>query len=349
MASPATGTTPLPPMPRFTSDAQWLRLPNGWLLGEITSVAVDAHDNVWILHRPRTVAESDRARAAPAVLAFDRKGRFLRAFGGPGDGYEWPIVEHSLAVDGHGRVWIAGTSRIAPEDDMLLVFSTQGKFIRQIGRRGQSEGDLDTANVRAPADIFIDDAADETYVADGYVNRRVIVFDASTGAFKRMWGAFGAPPPPEPAPPIRPAGEPFAPEVGEGPRGFNGVHGVEIARDGKVYVSDRNNQRIQVFTKAGRYLMQGFVNRNLSNPQSVSGLAFSADPHQRYIYAADWGNSELLAIDRATLRTVGRIGGKGNAPGAFIGPHLIATDSRGVLYVAEVQGRRLQRLVPEKR
>jgi DNA-binding beta-propeller fold protein YncE len=337
------------PMPRFIADTNWLQMPNGWLIGEVSAVAVDAHDNVWVLHRPRTVAVADRARAAPPVLAFDRDGHFLRGFGGPGAGYEWPATEHSIAVDKAGRVWIAGNARTPPDgDDMLLVFSTEGKFLRQTGRRNESRGDSDTVNVHAPADLFVDDAAHEVYVADGYLNRRIIVFDTETGAFKRMWSAFGKPPPLEPATPLRDVGAPFVPVTGAGPPGFNGVHGVEISRDGKVYVSDRNNQRIQVFTKAGGYLQQGFVDRNMPSPQSASGLAFSPDARQRYLYVADWGNSQMLVLDRATLTTVGRIGGKGSGPGEFIGPHLIATDSRGVLYVAEVQGRRLQRLVPTR-
>lgn len=343
-----SAAAPLPAAPQFRADTGWLKLPPMMKLGEITAVAVDSHDQLWVLHRPRSLSKEDAANAAPPVLLFDAQGKYLRGFGGPSAAYEWPIVEHSIAVDRRGRVWIAGNSRTDPAggDDMLLEFDNDGRFLRQIGKRGASKGDLDTANLHAPADIFVDDAAHETYVADGYVNRRVIVFDSETGAFKRMWSAFGKPPPAEPAPPLRAVGAPFAPETGEGPQGFSGVHGVELSRDGLVYVSDRNNQRIQVFTKAGRYLKQGFVDRNMASPQSASGLAFSPDAKQRWLYVADWGNSAVLVLDRATLKTVTTIGGKGDAPGEFTGPHLIATDSKCVLYVAEVQGRRMQRLVP---
>jgi len=334
------------PMPSLSPEIDWLRPPNGWILGEITAVAVDRRDHVWLLQRPRTLAAEDRSHAAPPVLMFDRKGRFVRGFGGPDPAYEWPMLEHSLAVDGKGRVWISGSARHDPAqaDDMLLVLSDKGRFIRQIGRRGASGGNTDTSNLHAPADIFVDDPRHEVYVADGYGNRRVIVLDSKSGEFKRMWSAFGKPPPSTPAPEPRKAGASFVPEEGEGPQGFNGVHGVEVSRDGLVYVSDRNNQRIQVFTRSGRYLRQVFVDRNMSSPQTASGITFSADRGQRYLYVADWGNARLLVFDRATLTMLGSIGGRGTAPGEFQGPHLVATDSKGVLYVAEVQGRRLQRI-----
>lgn len=315
-------------------------LPNDWVLGEVSAVAVGPGDTVWLLQRPRSVPDADRSRAAPPVLAFSRDGRFLRGFGGPGAGYDWPQVEHSLEVDGKGRVWISGSYRAdtAKADDMILVFDGQGRFLRQFGRPGSSRGNADVGNFGAPADIFVDDARREVYVADGYVNRRLIVLDSETGKFKRMWSAFGAPPPSERGPAPRAVGEPAPPLVGDGPAGFNGVHGVEVSRDGVVYVSDRVNQRIQAFTRTGRYLRQVYVGRDAPGPQTASGMAFSTDPGQRHLYVADWGNGRLLVFDRRTLAP------RGTFPAEFRGPHLLAMDSQGTLYVAEVQGRRIARI-----
>jgi DNA-binding beta-propeller fold protein YncE len=352
LAAPVAGLgAPTLKMPAMHPQTDWLKPPPGKVLGDISAVAVDTHDNVWVLHRPRSVAEADRARAAPAVLEYDKDGKFLHGFGGPDASYDWPTVEHSLAVDAKGRVWVTGNFRAAggPADDMMLVFTGDGKFIRQIGKPGASGGNSDTKNLHAAADIFVDDARHEVYVADGYGNRRVIVFDTETGAFKRMWSAFGSQPPNEPGPAPRVDGAPFTPESGPGPYAFNGVHGVEIARDGRVYVSDRVNQRIQVFTRQGRYLDQVFIDRNMPSVQSTSGIAFSPDAAQRYMYVADWGNACLLVLDRRALKQLGSLCGKGAAPGQFNGPHLIATDSKGNLYVAEVQGRRLQRFVIDPR
>ncbi|MGN6819031.1 MAG: hypothetical protein ACTHJR_10205 [Sphingomonas sp.] len=334
--------------PRFVADPGWLRMPADLVHGEISAVDVDRQDRVWVLQRPKTARPGAGQRAAPPVMIFAPDGRYLRGFGGPGSGYDWPINEHSLAVDASGRVWITGNSRsdAGKADDVLLTFDSAGHFLRQIGRPGASRGDDDTANLSAAADIAVDLTHRDVYVADGYGNRRVIVFDSESGAFKRMWSAFGAPPPPLPAPPARAARKPVSPETGEGPPGFNGVHGVELSHDGLVYVSDRNNRRIQVFTRAGRYLRQVFIDRNDSAPQTASGMALSTDPAQRYLYVADFGNSRVLILDRRALKVIGALDGN------FDGPHLMATDHRGNLYVAEVPGRRLLRFTlvkPERR
>jgi DNA-binding beta-propeller fold protein YncE len=332
-------------MPQFQYDPQWLKLPEKMFMGEVVAAVVDRNDHLWVLHRPRTVKDHDASEIAPPVLEFDCEGRFLRGFGGPGQGYEWPEVEHSLALTAKGDVWVGGNFRgnlTKPDghgDDMLLEFDSAGRFVRQIGRKGAGTGNSDTMNFKAPADIFVDRAG-EVYIADGYVNRRVIVFSARDGHFLRMWGAFGTQPP---------TGNPAQAadlQSEKGPPNFSGVHGVEKSRDGLIYVSDRANQRIQVFTPAGKYLRQGFVNRNLSAPLTASGITFSKDRGQKYLFVADWGNGMIVVLDRKTMKTIGTIGHTGTAPGEFKGPHLIDTDSRGVIYVAEVQGRRLQRLVP---
>lgn len=343
------GAAPAPPSgiqpPRFVVEDQWLKMPGDLVFGEVAAVDVDGHDQLWVLQRPRTAKPGPGQRAAPPVMIFDRRGVYLRGFGGPGPGFDWPANEHSLAVDALGRVWITGNGRSDPTkaDDMLLTFDSAGRFLRQIGRPGGTRGDDDVENLSAPADVFVDLKHREVYLADGYGNRRVIVFDSETGRFKRMWSAFGAVPPAVPAPPVREPGKAFTPETGEGPSGFNGVHGIELSRDGLVYVSDRNNQRIQVFTRGGRYLRQVFIDRNEASPQTSSGMALSADAAQRFLYVADFGNSKVLILDRRALKVVGEIGGKGAAPGQFLGPHLMATDSHGNLYVTEVPGRRLQR------
>lgn len=323
-----------------TSEGAWApQLPNGWVVGDISAVAVDRRDNVYVLHRPASVKDRDRASVAPPVLVFDPNGRFLRGFGGPGAGYEWPTTEHSLDVDGKGRVWIGGSSRAKPaSDDMILVFDGLGRFLRQIGRRGGNGGNGDTRNFGSPADIFVDDARREVYVADGYANRRLIVLDSETGAFKRMWSAFGAPPPAEPAPSPRAPGAPFTEVHDDGPAGFNGVHGVEVSRDGVVYVADRWNQRIQLFTRAGRYLGQIFVDRNYPSPQTASGMALSSDRGQKYLVVSDMGNNQILVYDRARRELVQRL------TDDVRGPHLIAGDSRGNVYVTEVALRRITRL-----
>ena len=189
--APATATR----VPVFEVDPAWPKLPNDWVVGHVASVAVDRRDHVWMLHRPNTIPEDRRSHAAPPVLEFDASGKFVNAWGGPGPGYDWPDSEHGIAVDYKDHVWIGGSAPVAPslrnlDDDMILKFDNKGKFLLQIGGRSVSKGNADTKTVHQSADVFVWPKTNEAFVADGYGNRRVIVFDADTGAFKRQWGAF---------------------------------------------------------------------------------------------------------------------------------------------------------------
>jgi hypothetical protein len=194
--------------PQFQVDPLWPKaLPNNWILGQVAGIAVDAQDHVWIIQRPRTLSDDEKGATldpprsrccapAPPVIEFDRNGNVVQAWGGPGNGYDWPKNEHGIRVDSNGFVWIGGN---APDDGMILKFTREGKFVMQIGKPGPSKGDNDTTQLSQPADIWIDQG--EAYVADGYGNHRVIVFDAETGAYKRHWGAYGKRPVDEDGPP----------------------------------------------------------------------------------------------------------------------------------------------------
>ena len=175
-------------VPMFRVDPTWPRIPNNWQFGQVASVSIDEQDHVWVLQRPGTLSPEEKGRAAPPLLEFDAAGNFVQAWGGPGQGYEWPNSEHGVYVDPKGFVWIGGNGE---KDNQILKFTKAGKFVMQIGRAGQSKGNADTQNLNQPADTFVHAPTNELFVADGYGNRRVIVFDADTGRFKRMWGAFG--------------------------------------------------------------------------------------------------------------------------------------------------------------
>ncbi len=339
-------------MPTFQPDTSWPKLPNNWVLGQTPSVAVDRHDHLWILHRPRTVADDKKALAAPAVLEFDADGKFLNAWGGPGQGFDWPDSEHGIFVDYRDNVWIGGssptsTSPTRRSDDMLLKFTNKGKFLLQIGGYDKSRGNADQKAVNKPADAFVYQKTNEVFVADGYGNRRVIVFDADTGAFKRQWGAFGnVPQDAVPAPPAQPGAPPAPLETtGPGPQQFGGpVHNVKVSNDGLVYVADRSNRRVQVFSIDGKFLNQIFVNRAGPSAGSAAGIAFSPDQAQQFMYVADYGNSRVLVLNRRSGEVLYQFGTRSATPGNFQGVHFITVDSKGNLYTAEVlPGNRAQR------
>lgn len=346
-ASRAAAQTSGPP--RFVVDPAWPALPPQWTLGQVTGVAADANDHVWVLHRPWSLTDDEKAQnpeaacctAAPPVLEFDAAGRYLSGWGGPGAGFEWPEDEHAIHVDHKRNVWItsAGGPRLRDaRENQILKFTSDGRFLLQIGRRGQSRGSLDTANVNNAADVYVEPTTNELYVADGYVNRRVAVFDADTGAFKRMWGAYGRPPDDAASKAVTYDGPP--------PAQFNLVHGIRVSHDGKVYVADRRNNRLQVFTTSGGFEREIFVERPTKLLGTAFSVAFSPDPAQRWLYLADAGNGKVHVYDRATLTEASAFGRIGRYAGQFIFLHALAVDSRGDLYAAEVgTGRRVQKFV----
>jgi DNA-binding beta-propeller fold protein YncE len=345
-------------VPRFEVDPAWPKpLPNNWIVGAVAGVAVDARDHVWITHRPSTLQPNETRsywRAAPPVLEFDQDGALVSSWGGPGPGYEWPQLEHGVYVDDQDNVWLGAGG---DKDSHLLKFTRQGKFLMQIGHQGQGGGSNDTSNLGAAANMVVDPATRELYVADGYVNHRVIVFDASTGAYKRHWGAYGK----------RPddgfftrAGEqlpgPFSGAVqnenrpsqydpnGPPPPQFRIVHAVRIARDGLVYVCDRTNDRLQVFQKDGTFVQEAFIAKDTFGSGSVWDVGFSTDPEQRFLFVPDGTNQRVYVLDRKSLQVVSTFGGAGHWAGQFYGAHNLAVNSRGDLFITETyEGKRVQK------
>jgi DNA-binding beta-propeller fold protein YncE len=338
--------------PAYLVDPMWPKVPRQWILGQVAGLSVDSRDHVWILQRPWSLANDEKAlnadapccHPAPPVMEFDAAGNYIQGWGGEGEGYEWPADEHAIHVDYKGNVWIssAGGPRLQTrKENQILKFTQAGKFLMQIGRRGMSKGSLDTANFNNAADIHVYAKTNEVFVADGYVNRRVIVLDADTGAFKRMWGAYGKPP--DDAAPNQ------ATDEGPGAAQFNLVHGVRVSEDGLVYVADRRNNRMQVFSVDGKFEREIFVARKTKLLGTSFSIAFSPDPRQEHLYLADAGNGRVHIYDRATLNEVGGFGRVGHYAGEFVFLHVVATDSKGDVYTAEVGGgRRVQKFLRQR-
>ena len=355
--------------PRFEVDPMWPKpLPNHWLLGMTIGVSVDAQDHIWIIHRGGSLERmenylaanppaSECCMAAPPVLEFDEEGNLIGHWGGPGQGYDWPASNHGITVDYKGDVWIGGNGRgaaVAPptqaaalnesqpgggpfNDNMVLKFTQDGKFLMQIGHPGQSKGSNDLENLKGPAKMFVDKDANELYVADGYGNHRVIVFDADTGKAKRYWGAYGHKPDDTSL-------GPYNPDAPPAPQFRNPVHCAEIANDGLLYVCDRVNDRIQVFKKDGTFVKEAIIAKRTLGDGSVWDIAFSKDPQQKYIFLADGSNEKVYIILRDTLEILTSFGDGGRQPGEFYAVHSIATDSKGNIFTTETyRGQRVQK------
>ena len=323
-------------------------LPESWAIGPIGGLAVDRQDHLYVLQRPAglltnerfsgaddTPPKADCCVPAPPVLEFDQRGTLIHSWGGPGPGYDWPQTEHGVFVDQKDVVWLAGSGA---KDAQLLKFTREGKFLEQFGKPGMSGGSADTKNMGSPANLVVDPAANEVYVADGYSNHRVIVLDADTFAFKRMWGAYGNKPDDTDLGPYNPAAPPA--------QQFRLPHNIAISRDGFVYVADRPNNRIQVFRKDGAYVKEAFVSKQTLLAGAASGFVLSPDPQQRFLYMIDGANHHVWILNRETLQVIARFGQQGLFGGSLNVPHAIAVDSRGNLYVGEnFDARRFQRFL----
>ena len=332
--------------PRFEVDPLWPKpLPNHWYIGMSIGVACDAQDHVWIVHRPDTVSVNEAAAdqktgaccsKAPPVLEFDQAGNLIGHWGGPGQGYEWPESNHGITIDYKGNVWIGGNGT---NDAQILKFTQDGKFLAQYGHSGKNGGSNDTENFGRVAKIFVDPKANEAYISDGYLNKRVVVLDADTGKFKRYWGAYGN------KPEDKNLGR-YDPDAPPAQQFRNPVHCAELSNDGFLYVCDRVNDRIQVFQPDGKFVKEQFVAKRSLADGSVWDIAFSKDPQQKYIYLADGRNQKVYIIQRDTLEILTSFGDGGRQPGQFYGVHSIATDSKGNIYTTETyEGRRLQKFV----
>jgi DNA-binding beta-propeller fold protein YncE len=330
-------------VPQYKVDAAWPKpLKENWIIGQVAGLHVDNRDHVWVLHRYRGMLADekgakpgDAARccvAAPPVLEYDAQGNFVRGWGGPGEGYHWPANEHGIYADSEGFVWVAGNDNA---DHMILKFTREGKFVMQIGKPGKSPGSNSGAQLGRPANMEVDAAAGELFVADGYGNKRVVVLDARTGAYKRHWGAYGGAPSDDKMPVYDAASPP--------PKQFaNAVHCIRLSRDGLVYVCDRGNNRLQVFRKDGT-----FVREHISahiGATDTADVVFSPDAAQRYMVLADGQSSFLRILSREDGKQLGSFARHGRQAGEFRSLHNLAIDSKGNLYTGEAGfGRRLQK------
>ncbi|MDP2055633.1 MAG: hypothetical protein Q8L75_18490 [Acidobacteriota bacterium] len=352
--------------PRFEVDPFWPKaMPNNWVMGMTIGLGVSADDHVWVIHRGNDPGNLDRTELAvvkegaprvgeccnpaPPVLEFDAAGNLVGSWGGqPKDNsYDWPESNHGIVVDHKGFVWIGGNGG---PDAHILKFTRDGKFVAQYGKKNArlKEGaagakptfvpnSMDMNNFGRVAKIFIDPKANEGYVADGYFNKRVAVIDLDSGKIKRFWGAYGEPPDDAPLGPYDPAA-PVAKQF------RTPVHCAEMSNDGFVYVCDRPNDRLQIFTREGKFVKEVFVAKETRADGSVWDVAFSKDPAQKYLYMADGVNEHVRVFDRQSMEELYNFGYGGRQPGMFLGVHSIATDSKGNIYTTETYtGKRLQK------
>ena len=335
--------------PRFEVDPMWPRpLPNHWVLGNVIGIGIDGRDHVFIVHRQDTVSDSTENGAgfktseccvgAPPVLEFDPQGNLVKAWGGPGEGYTWPGSNHGIAIDSKDNIWIGGNGQT---DSHILKFTRDGRLLMQIGTPGLGAraANGDSTRFGRVAKVSFDEKANEAFVADGYLNRRVAVIDMTSGKVKRFWGAYGEVPSDS-----NPGG--YNPDLPLIRQFRTPVHCAEPSNDGLVYVCDRPNDRIQVFRKSGEFVNEVRIAPRTLGDGSVWDIAFSKDAAQKYLFLADGKNEKIYVMDRKSLEILTSFGDGGRQPGQWFAVHSIATDSKGNIFTTETyEGKRVQKFV----
>ena len=339
-----------PATPAFKVDPSWPQeMPNKWILGAVTGVFVDAKQHVWVTHLPETLTPEETAVeqkppigtccvAAPPVLEFDAEGKLVQGWGqGPMDDMStWPREPHGIFVDHNDFVWVGTATH-----HRVMKFTRDGKLLLTIGQYDKNGGSNDPTLLGGPAAIWVDPKTNEVYIADGYKNRRVIVFDGATGKYLRHWGAYGAKPDDS---------EKFDPKTmvdGALPKQFSTAHGITGSKDGKIYVADRRGNRLQVFDHQGKFLAEKVI----APATLASGSAFVPvlSPDEQWLYLADGTNHKVWILRRSDLEIVGAFGRGGRQVGQMLRPHGMSIDAQGNLYVGEAStGRRVQKFALQK-
>jgi len=332
--------------PTFTVDPSWPReMPNLWIMGSVTSVFVDADDHVWVTHLPETLTPEETSAVqeppigeccvpAPVVIEFDAEGNVVQGWGDPAtqDVSEFPRNAHGLFVDHNDFVWI-GTYR----HHRVMKFTRDGQPLLTIGEYDNNGGSNNPDLLGGPAGIWVDPDDNEVFIADGYRNRRVVVYDGDTGEYLRHWGAYGETPDDDYDFGDRDAAAPP-------PRQFSTVHGLVGSDDGLIYVADRRGNRIQVFEQSGEFVAEKIIAPATRASGSAFVIALSPDGSQRWLYLADGTNHKVWVLRRDNLEVIGSFGRGGRQVGQFLRPHGMGIDSQGNLYVGEAStGRRVQK------
>jgi hypothetical protein len=321
--------------PRFEVDPFWPKpLADRWVTGESGGICTDAHDHIFTINRgDLTPAEQKTATASPAVIEFDPAGSIVNSWG---DREVLPKGLHSCTVDFQGNIWIGGN-----QDAIVQKYTHDGsKMLLQIGTKGlfdTSDGTIAGAPMNSshtflnlPAGIAVDPTNSDVYIADGYGNRRVIVFD-QTGHFLRQWGRQGTV---------------AETDSGMGSVFLKVVHCVMIGNDGLVYVCDRLGDRVEVFDKMGNFQRNILVESKtarLTGVGSACWIGFSPDASQKFLYVGACVDGEVRVIDRASGEEISRFGRPGNQTGGFGSVHTLTVDSKGNIFVADSIGRKIQK------
>lgn len=324
---------------QFDSIPDFLRLPPGMNFGEVPGVAVDSQKNIYVFSRSGATGGPAFGPTAAQLLEFGPGGEFIREIGR--DLYGWSFA-HSVRIDKDDNIWA-----IDKGSDMIIKLNQAGRVQWVFGRRKESADGAEPwehpnppqpardGNFRQPTDVAWDSQGN-IYITDGYINSRVAKYDRN-GDWVKSWG-----------------------EPGTGPGQFRTPHAIAIDRNDNVYVGDRGNERVQIFSPDGKYLREwkieippDFSTRAVNGPTPTSGMSGVGAPNSLCITA---GPNQVLFLGESTWparifkvtldgKVLGVIGKSGRNLKQFSGGHALACPSENEIYVAESSNWRVQKLI----
>jgi hypothetical protein len=371
--------------PKFEVDPFWPKpLPNNWVIGQTIGLAIDASDNVWIVHRPGSLEakesyltrkEADCCTAAPDVLAFDATGNLIHSWGRV-EGHDWPTSNHGITVDSKGNVWLGanGAGQPGPPPGSAAQFAAAGRgaapaatpgaeagvatpgvrmyhdsFILKFSQTGQYLGQIGRAN-GSKGSLDNDNVRGVAQIRFDPKTNELIAADGYGNHRVSVWDPdtlkFKRSWGAYGKKPTDDTLPPYEPGQPPAQQFRNPVHCAQPTNDGLVYVCDRVNDRIQIFRTDGTFVKEVFLETNTKGDGSVWEIALSRDPQQKYLYVADGANHKIHVFDREAMKEIYSFGSGGRQPGQFYALHSIATDSKGNLYTTETyRGQRVQKFV----
>jgi DNA-binding beta-propeller fold protein YncE len=326
----------------FDSVANFLKLPPGMNLGEVSGVAVNSRGHVFVFTRSNSAGGPAYAPSAAQLLEFGPNGELLAEIG---KGlYAWSFA-HTVRIDKDDNIWAVDKG-----SDMVIKFDPAGRVLMVFGRRKESAdhetGPWENVNpplpavdglFRQPTDVAWDSDGN-IYITDGYVNSRVAKYDKN-GDWVRSWG-----------------------EKGTAPGQFRLPHALAIDRNNNIYVGDRTNRRIQVFDTAGRFLRMFSIDvPPAPGTRAVNGNTPTGERLAAVIGAPNSicitpGANQVMFVGESTFpgrlfkvsldgQVLGVIGRSGRQLKQFSGAHQLACPSEHEVYAAETSNWRVQKLI----
>jgi DNA-binding beta-propeller fold protein YncE len=310
IAAACLAQPPSLPDPYDPGIQSWAKLPDGRTWGAASAIAIDSHQNIWVLER--CGANTCAGKTEDPIFEFDSSGKFVKSFGSG-----MFVFPHGIFVDSKDHVWATDADAKDGKGNQVFEFSPEGKVLLQLGKPGVAGETEDTFN--RPSGVVVSPLG-EIFVSDGHggdSNARIVKF-SKDGKFLKAWGSKG-----------------------NGPGQFGGLHAISLDSQGRVFVADRENNRIEVFDGGGTFLAEW---TQFSKPSGIyidrNDTIYVGDDTSTARTRPDWPRGVRIGSAKDGKLTAFIPDPDQDPKHAGTGPESVVADRDGNVYSAEV-GRKM--------